>query len=107
MIASRCASGRSAGLVRWLALALGVSLPAPVQAAAAKLQAVGEASLGVTDNAQSAPDVPLPGGSSTSAGAFLVLRPGLVLAVLSAQNVQRLAYTFDYNVYFARGASSS
>ncbi len=104
---SGCVSGRSAGFALRLGVLLGVLHPAPLRAASAKLQAVGEASVGVTDNAQSAPDVPLPGGSEKSAGGFLVLRPGLVLAVLSAQNIQRLAYTFDYNVYFARGSSSS
>ncbi|HEV8551241.1 MAG TPA: hypothetical protein VGQ57_19470, partial [Polyangiaceae bacterium] len=75
--------------------------------AAVKLQASGETSVGVTDNAQSAPDVPLPGGSSKSAGVFLVLRPGLSLAVLSARTVQRLAYTFDYNLFFTRSTTSS
>jgi hypothetical protein len=72
-----------------------------------KLQAVGEASVGVTDNAQSAPDVPLPGGASKTAGAFIVLRPGLVLGVLSPSNVQRLAYTFDYDLYLSRSATNS
>lgn len=72
-----------------------------------KLQAVGEASVGVTDNAQSAPDTPLPGGVPKSAGTFLVLRPGLVLGLLSARSVQRLAYSFDYDLYVARNATDS
>ncbi len=80
---------------------------AAAHAQAPKLQAVGESSVGVSDNVQSAPDVPLPGGASKTAGAFLVLRPGLVLGVLSPRTVQRLAYTFDYDVYFARSATNS
>jgi hypothetical protein len=72
-----------------------------------KLQAVGETSIGVSDNVQSAPDVPLAGGASKTAGAFVVLRPGLVLGLLSPRTVQRLAYTFDYDVYFARSATNS
>jgi hypothetical protein len=72
-----------------------------------KLQATGETSLGVTDNAQSAPDVPLPGGASKSAGVFLVLRPGVSLGVLSARTVNRLTYTFDYNLFLTRNATSS
>ena len=81
--------------------------PAPSAAAPPKLQAVGETSVGVTDNAQSAPDVPLPGGTSKSAGAFIVLRPGLVLGVLSPRSVQRLSYTFDYDLYLTRSATNS
>jgi hypothetical protein len=77
------------------------------RAQAPKLQAVGETSIGVSDNVQSAPDVPLPGGASKTAGAFVVLRPGLVLGLLSPRTVQRLAYTFDYDVYFARSATNS
>jgi hypothetical protein len=107
MAAPRSPSGPSARFAAWLAALSVLFVVAPGLAASAKLQAVGEASIGVTDNAQSAPDVPLPGGAEKSAGAFLVLRPGLVLGVLSAQAIQRLAYTFDYNVYFARAASSS
>jgi hypothetical protein len=63
--------------------------------------------VGVTDNAQSAPDVPLEGGASKSPGAFIVLRPSLVLGVLSPRNVQRLSYTFDYDLYLTRSATNS
>src|SRR5215470_16352117 len=76
-------------------------------AQAPKLQAIGETSVGVSDNVQSAPEPPLPGGASKTAGAFVVLRPGLVLGLLTPRTVQRLAYTFDYDVYFARSATNS
>jgi len=76
-------------------------------AAGAKLQARGESSVGVTDNAQSAPDVPLEGGASKSAGVFIVLRPGLSLGVLSARTVNQLTYTFDYNLFLTRNSTSS
>jgi hypothetical protein len=91
-----------------LATSLGLLLsPAASRAAPPQFQAVGETSVGVTDNAQSAPDVPLPGGATKTAGAFVVLRPGLVLGLLSARNVQRLSYTFDYDLYLARNTTNS
>ena len=84
-----------------------LGLSAPAKATRTKLQGTGETSIGVTDNAQSAPDVPLPGGASKSAGVFLVLRPGLSLGVLSARSVNRLTYTFDYNLFLTRSTTSS
>jgi hypothetical protein len=98
---------RSRANVSVLGAALVLTVAGGAQAADPKLQVVGESSVGVTDNAQSAPDVPLPGGASKSPGAFVVLRPGLVLSLLSPRNVQRLAYTFDYDLYFARNATNS
>jgi len=100
----RSAARASVGALALTAVFLGTGA---AHAEPPKLQAVGEASVGVTDNAQSAPDVPLPGGASKSAGAFVVLRPGLVLGLASPRTVQRLAYTFDYDVYFARNATDS
>jgi hypothetical protein len=94
--------------VKTLVAVLGLLLVTkPSRAEPPKLQAVAETSVGVTDNAQSAPDVPLPGGASKTPGVFIVLRPGLVLGVLTPRTVQRLAYTFDYDVYFARNATNS
>jgi hypothetical protein len=87
-----------------LALAL---VTARSNAAPPKLQAVADTSVGVSDNATSAPDVPLPGGASKSPGAFIVLRPGLILGLLSPRTVQRLSYTFDYDLYFTRSATNS
>lgn len=94
--------------VRALALsALFLGWSGAAHAEGPKLQAIGETSIGVTDNAQSAPDTPLPGGASKTPGAFMVLRPGLVLGLLTPRTVQRLAYTFDYDLYFARNATDS
>ncbi|HEY3496036.1 MAG TPA: hypothetical protein VGK73_15165 [Polyangiaceae bacterium] len=79
----------------------------PASAAAPKLQAVGEATLGVSDNISAAPEVPLPDGAERTAGAFLVLRPGAVLAFLSARTLQRLSYTYSYDLYFGEANSNS
>src|SRR5690242_15646074 len=68
-------------------------------AADPKLQGVGEAWIGYTDNVQSAPDVPLPGGTPKSGGAFVLLSPGLVLALASRRAVQRLSYAYTYDFY--------
>jgi hypothetical protein len=83
-----------------VALALGVLWPSRLAHADPKLQGVGEASLGYTDNIQSAPSVPIPGGAPRSAGAFLVLRPGVVLASVTARANHRLKYTYTYDLFF-------
>jgi hypothetical protein len=69
---------------------------------APKLQGVGETSVGYTDNIQSAPSVPIPGGTPKSDGAFLVLSPGIVLASASSRAIQRLKYTYTYDLFFER-----
>jgi hypothetical protein len=102
----RVGVGRSRLSALGAALALAL-VSAPSNAAPPKLQAVGDTSIGVTDNATSAPDVPLPGGASKAPGAFIVLRPGLVLGLLSPRTMQRLSYTFDYDLYFTRAATNS
>jgi hypothetical protein len=100
------AKARRAGVVALGAVFLQLGATS-AKAESPKFQAVGETSVGVTDNAQSAPDVPLPGGAEKTAGAFVVLRPGLVAGLLTPRTVQRLAYTFDYDIYFARAATNS
>jgi hypothetical protein len=70
------------------------------RAAEPHLQGVGEARLGYTDNVQSAPDVPIPGSAPKSAGVTTYLSPGLVLALTSRRSVQRLTYTFAYDLAF-------
>ena len=83
-----------------VALALvAISLSRPAHADP-KLQGVAEASIGYSDNIQSAPRVPVPGGAPKAAGAFLVLRPGLVLASASARANHRLKYTYTYDLFF-------
>jgi hypothetical protein len=83
-----------------IAFALGALWPCRLAYADPTLQGVGEASLGYTDNIQSAPRVPIPGSAPKSAGAFLVLRPGVVLASASARDNHRLKYTYTYDLFF-------
>jgi len=81
--------------------------------AAPKLQLVGEASGGYTDNIQSAPDEQLkdprgvPIGAAKSPGAFMLLSPGVVLAIPSRSAVQRVGYTYLYSLFFGNTSASS
>jgi hypothetical protein len=71
--------------------------------AAPHLQAVGESSIGYTDNAQASPRAaPL-----RTKSAFWMLSPGVTLALASPRNLQRLSYRFEYDFYFNSAASSS
>jgi hypothetical protein len=72
-----------------------------------KLQGVGETSIGYTDNIQSAPDVPIPGGTPKSAGAFLVLSPGVVLASATESAIHRLSYQYTYDLFFQKTNAST
>jgi hypothetical protein len=74
-----------------------------VAAAAPHLQAVGESSLGYTDNAQASPRT----ADLHTKSAFWMLSPGVTLALASPRNVQRLSYRFEYDFYFNSAASSS
>jgi len=82
-------------------LALIALLGAPHALADIAVQGVGDASFGVTDNAQSAPATPLEDGPSRGAGAFLLLSPGIVFATVSSQAEQRLSYRYEYNLSLA------
>ncbi len=53
--------------------------------------------MGYTDNIQSAPSVPIPGGAPKSSGAFVLLSPGVVLASASTRAIHRLKYTYTYD----------
>ena len=75
--------------------------------ASPEFQGVGETWGGYTDNAQSAPDVPLPGGTPRSGGVFFLLRPGIVVAAASQRTVQRLQYTYSYNLFLQSANASS
>jgi hypothetical protein len=79
----------------------------PALAADPKLQGVGQASVGVTDNIQSAPEQPLPGQASRSAGAFTLLSPGLVLALATTRAVHRWDYTYGFELLFANTSAST
>ena len=73
----------------------------------AKFQGVGDASLGVTDNIQSAPDEPLPGGTTKSAGVYSMLSPSVVLALVSRRTLHRVSYTYTYNLVFGNTSLST
>lgn len=76
-------------------------------AADPKIQAVGDASLGYTDNVQSAPTVPVVGVAPREAGTFAVLRPGAVLALSLPSALHRLSYEFTYNLFFVAARANS
>ncbi len=76
-------------------------------AAAPKLQGIGEASVGYTDNVRTTPDSPQAQGDPRSRGAFLMLSPGAVLAHESSRTIQRLGYRFEYDLYFSESNASS
>ncbi|HEX7671614.1 MAG TPA: hypothetical protein VF395_18600 [Polyangiaceae bacterium] len=75
--------------------------------AAPKLQGIGETSIGYTDNIQSAPEVPLPGGTPKSSGVFLVLSPGVVLASATQSAIHRLSYQYTYDLFLQRTNAST
>src|SRR5689334_21031711 len=68
------------------------------EAADPHLQGVGEATLGVTDNAYASPDVPLPGIRPRASGMLVLLSPGLVLALASRRAIHRVSYSYTYNL---------
>ncbi len=72
-------------------------------AASPHLQAVGESSLGYTDNAQASPRTV----DLRTKSAFWMLSPGLTLALVSPRNLQRISYRYEYDFYFNSAASSS
>lgn len=90
---------RRAALAAFGFVTLGFGWPDDASAAELKLQGVGEGWIGYTDNFQSVPDVPLPGTTPKSGGAFALLSPGLVLALVSRRAVQRLKYTYTYDLF--------
>ena len=83
-----------------------VLLAAPLRADPS-WQAVGETSLGFTDNAQAAPDEPEDGETTRARSVFLMLSPGAVLAYASPRLLQRVTYRFEYDLYFDAAVSSS
>ncbi len=92
------------------ALAAGVLLASTGRSVAApKLQAVGETSVGYTDNIQSAPDQSeaIAGQTPKSPGAFVLLSPGVVLALANQRTVQRVGYTYLYSLFLGNTRASS
>jgi hypothetical protein len=89
-----------------LALVVVVLVLGRSAAAAPKLQAVGQASLGYTDNVRTTPESPLLAGPPGSAGAFLMLSPGLVLSLESPRSIQRFGYRYEYDLFLAQSDAS-
>jgi hypothetical protein len=84
-----------------------VALGGGVVAAAPKLQAVGEASVGYTDNVRTTPDSAGLGQTPRSSGAFITGSPRLVLALDSARATQRVVYRYEYDLFFSQSNASS
>lgn len=99
-------SGRGSAAAT-LAVALVVLSPASPALGDPEFQGVGEASVGYTDNIQSAPDEPVAGVAPKEKGVFLVLRPGVVLAAASARAIHRLAYTYTYDLFLQTTSAST
>jgi hypothetical protein len=70
------------------------------------LQAIGQSSLGYTDNAQAVPRAEN-GETARTRSLFWMLSPGVVLALESPRALQHVGYRYEYDLYFTRGASSS
>lgn len=105
MAAPRASTDRSAVAV---AVAFGLVALAQPASAAPKFQGIADTSVGYTDNTQSAPDVPLPGGTPKSGGVFLLLSPSIVVADVTQRSNQRLQYTYTYDLFFqSTNASTS
>jgi hypothetical protein len=102
MVAHRPARSLIAGVASLLLL------PA-LQAGAAplKLQGIGEASVGFTDNVRTTPNNPALPGEPRSSSVFMVLSPGGVVAHEAPRAIQRLAYRFEYDVYFGESSASA
>lgn len=100
-------SGRDGRAALARSLALSVLLGSPAALADIAVQGVGDVSIGVSDNAQSAPEPPLEDGPSRGPGAFVLLSPGVVFATASAQAEQRLTYRYEYNLSFADSNAST
>jgi hypothetical protein len=82
---------------RWGSVAIMWALPG---AAAQSLQAVGELSLGWTDNVQSAPDDPLPGVGEKAPDEFVIVSPGAVWVRRTPRAVHRLGYTHAATLFY-------
>jgi len=106
-MSTRLAPGANAALAVLAALHFAFGGPA-VARADPKLQAVGEVTLGFTDNAQSSPDEPLPGVPEKSSDGFAIVSPGAVLSWASPSTIHRISFTHSASVFFSEsGANTS
>jgi hypothetical protein len=96
-------TGRALTLGVFGAVALGASVAGAVQP---QVQAVGQSSLGYTDNAQAVPRSE-DGETTRARSLFWMLSPGLVLALESPRALQHVGYRYEYDLYFNRGTTSS
>src|SRR5260221_14791481 len=101
MIERRAWRGRTVGKAALILLASSRAAASP------HLQAVGESSLGYTDNVQSAAQAQSGATDVRTKLAFLMLSPGLVLALASPRGLQRLSYRYEYDFYLNATSSSS
>lgn len=108
-MAARAVRHRVSGPAGYLVVAIVCSFIAGARTALAgpKFQAMGDVSIGYTDNIQSAPDHPIPGQLPKAPGAFALLSPGVVMAIANPETVQRLSYTYLYTLFFSRSSASS
>jgi len=67
------------------------------------LQAIGESSIGYTDNAQATPT----DAQAHNSSLFWMLSPGAALVLASLRQLQRLSYRYEYDFYFNSTTSSS
>lgn len=98
-------------MAHWQAIgvaSLGAAMVLPGAARAApKLQGIAETSFGYTDNAQSAPQVPLANEAPKSGGVFMMLSPGVVLAVASDRSIHTVKYAYTYDLFLQRENAST
>lgn len=84
--------------------ALVVAAPAHAEPS---FQAVGESSLGYTDNVRTTPEQEEELGAARSQGVFWMLSPGVVAALQTQRTSQRLGYRYEYDLYFAESSASA
>ncbi|HEY4103641.1 MAG TPA: hypothetical protein VGM44_07105 [Polyangiaceae bacterium] len=89
-----------------LATALGIACVSATAKADPHLQAVGETSIGYTDNFRNTPESALVAGPPRATGAFLTLSPSVVLALESQRAVQRVSYRYEYDLFLAQTTAS-
>lgn len=75
--------------------------------ASPKFQGIAESSLGYTDNVRTTPEQDEPLGEARSQGVFWMLSPGVVAALQTRRTLQRLAYRYEYDLYFAESSASA
>jgi hypothetical protein len=91
----------------WRLVALSLLSWAAPALAVEKLQAIGQTSLGWTDNVHSSPDEPPPDVPPRTADVFAVLSPSVLYARLTPSDAMTLKYTFAANLFFNEWQATS